>query len=980
MKASAGPSVSGTELYYAYPESSDFSSYKVFDNNNDGYTWESPGLYGMSYSGGAATLDADDWCILPAVTLDDTSVFYDFYCQARGAMDQNPEDFDVFIGTSPTVAGMTTKILEVRNLDYRRDMNDYDEFEKFFLIPSTGTYYIGFHAISPGSSCAFYVRNIYLLKTTIKSDSPQQVSNVSVQANTLGELNATVNFTLPVKDNLGNDYPASTSVTATVKSPAQTRTVSGAPGSQQSVQINTVEGENVITIVTSVNGNAGLVYTTSTNTGLDAPGMPLNVKGKVSEDNMKLTLTWDAPTKGANGGFINPDNLYYLIYKYSESAEKWTYIDYAYDKEYSYTVKPSAPQENAILGVAAVNLKDDVETPEAQYAIAQGIVGRPYSTPFVEEFKIGETPFSPVVKDVPGPEYDNTYLWFGDPRVGLGSYADLPGRKCYIAFSRQSGNVSYTRTIFPKISTQDLTEAQASFYIYVSDETPKTEFYINNVDGEETLLGTIDEDSGNGWTTFTYDIPEKYLGQRWVNYIIKAEHPDGWGTFMTIAGYELTKVMDHDLAVSSVTGESALSSEETGYYTAVVENRGRFDEQANIKAEVLDAEGNVLTTLTLMSNSDPLTIEAGGKNTYHYQYAPEDSHEGAVTLRVSVLNDNDERTDNNTADYVILVSKANRPEMDELKLTGTVGEPAVLTWGTPVIHFHDSFEEYESFSYPDYIGYWLNYDEDLRATYTLNGLSFPGAENAKAFQVMSVSESGIVGRHYQAPDGDKYIWAFCPYDNTAASDWFLSPMIKGGSDVSFSVATIGDFPEQLDVVYAVKESPALTDFRILDPLSLELTSDGEWETYSYTLPVNATYWGFHYISADALGVMIDEVDYKVDFPRDIDGFNVYKNGVKIASDLQGYSFTDEDAKDGDRYNMTVSYTNASKVKTEGWMSENLYFGNPAAGVASSAAVEKVKVTFTTVSGVKVENPDKGIYIRTTEYSDGTVRNDKIVIR
>ncbi len=966
-------SIKGTQLYYAYPEGSDYAKYKIVDSNNDGYTWSAPGLYGMSYSGGLATMQADDWCILPGINMDDASVFYNFYCEARGAMDANPEDFDVYIGKSPDVASMTTKILEVRNLEYKRDMNLYDKFEKNFLISSPGTYYIGFHAISPATSCAFYVRNIYLTKTSIKSVSPAQVSDVNITGNSHGGLTAGISFKMPVANNLNETYGNDKTITVKIVSPAEKKTVTGAPGSLQNVVIKTLEGDNEITITTSDGNNEGLPYTAFVYTGLDVPGSPENITSSVSENNMTLTLKWDAPTVGANGGYVDPDNMDYYIYKYNDAKETWTYMDFTNgETEYSTTVKPSAGQQNIILGVAAVNIKDE-ETPESLYAVTSGVIGRPYSTPFIEEFKIGNEIFNPVVKEVPSDEYD-TYLWFGTPAEGLGSYADLPGRNCYIAFSRQSGKTSYSRTVLPKISTMNMSDGQAGFYIFINYETPKTQFYITDFSGKETLLGTIDQYSGSGgWTMFTYDIPDEYLGQSWVNFIIKAEYDNGWGQFMTLGGYELTSIMDHDLAISSLRGEKALTSEETGYYTAVVENRGRSDEDLRIKAEVFDDEDNLLTTLTLMDHSDPLTIEKEEKGEYHWQYAPTDSHEGTVTLRVTVLND-DDRADNNVFELPITVKKALRPEVDEFALTGNEGN-IVLNWGTPVIHIHDSFEDYDAFSYDEYLGYLLNYDEDGLATFTLNGLSsFPGSEAAKAWQVFSVSKSGIVGSNYAAPDGDQYLIAFGPYDSSAASDWLLSPMIKGGSDVSFKMNIVGDYDEYLDVVYAVKSAPELSDFRILDGITK--TKFG-WEEFKYNLPSNATFWGLHYVSADCFGVMIDELDYKVDFNGEVVGHNVYRNGVKIASDLKGYTYSDPEGKAGDKYTMTVSYINASKVKNEGKMSDALTFSDAGAGNIESAP-EIIKVVYTTPSGIVITDPVKGVFIRSTYYNDGTVVTDKVV--
>lgn len=301
------PSMEGTQLYFAYPETSDFNSYTIIDSNRDGYTWSAPGLYGMSYSGGGATKQADDWCMLPAIDFDDATVFYNFYCEARGAMDANPEDFDVYIGTAPDIASMTTKILEVRDLDYKRDMNRYDSFEKNFLVTAPGKYYIGFHAISPATSCAFYVRNIYLTKTGVKSDSPAQVSDVNITGNSHGGLTAGISFKMPSVNNLNEPYDSDKTISVKIVTPAERITVTGTAGSEQNVVVKTQEGDNEITITTLDGTNEGLPYTTSVYTGLDVPGSPRNVKASVSENNMTLTLTWDAPETGANGGFVDPD-------------------------------------------------------------------------------------------------------------------------------------------------------------------------------------------------------------------------------------------------------------------------------------------------------------------------------------------------------------------------------------------------------------------------------------------------------------------------------------------------------------------------------------------------------------------------------------------------------------------------------------------------------------------------------------------------
>ena len=64
-------------------------------------------------------------------------------------------------------------------------------------------------------------------------------------------------------------------LTATVKTDAEIKNISGAPGSEQSVEVATVEGSNEITVMAS-NEYEGLEATTSVFTGLDVPS-PVSV-------------------------------------------------------------------------------------------------------------------------------------------------------------------------------------------------------------------------------------------------------------------------------------------------------------------------------------------------------------------------------------------------------------------------------------------------------------------------------------------------------------------------------------------------------------------------------------------------------------------------------------------------------------------------------------------------------------------------------
>ncbi len=121
---------------------------------------------------------------------------------------------------------------------------------------------------------------------------------------------------------------------------------SAAPGEQVNVTIhNAPAGMTVISAFASNDAGQGPQSKVRTYVGVDLPKAPSNIVTKVEGD--IITLTWDAPTEGINGGYFDPATLNYRIirnpgnYTVCNSTKETTFseqVDATRLTSYSYEI------------------------------------------------------------------------------------------------------------------------------------------------------------------------------------------------------------------------------------------------------------------------------------------------------------------------------------------------------------------------------------------------------------------------------------------------------------------------------------------------------------------------------------------------------------------------------------------------------------------------------------------------------------------
>lgn len=490
--------------------------FTIDDSNYDDITWE----FFADFQGRPAFISyysteeaLDDWLFLPAVNLDKEGGIYRFAMNVgRMGSTFDKDSYSVAIGTAPSPAAMTQTLI-----DKTVPEHNGSDVETLFRIGAAGTYYIGIHANSEPNQYGVFVRDISVTDPGMGDKSPAAVTDLTATAAENGVLSATVSFRLPVKYYNGADIAAGEEVTATVKA-ASTTTVSGAPGELKTVEVETAQGVNIISVVTSADGENGPAATVSVYTGVDNPKIVENAVFTTSDDMLSVHITWDAPKEGANGGYIDPSDMDYSLwindgYGYQPYAEIGHNV-----YEYTFTVPAGSEQSFYRLGVIATNAGGI-----SDYIAAEGIVlGTPYSLPMCENFDEGSNEplaINPFVISYPTTDYNNQNWSFRELSELFGEGV---GGSCMMALQLSEGGVGKAGIGIPRFTTEHSSDVTVSVN-YWGGNNGVAPWFTATAPGIEGIVEIPAETAGtDGWKTATAKLPAEFNGKRWVQLYLNA--------------------------------------------------------------------------------------------------------------------------------------------------------------------------------------------------------------------------------------------------------------------------------------------------------------------------------------------------------------------------------------------------------------------------------------------------------------------------
>ena len=485
--------------------------------------------------------NAQAWLVTPPLRFDDANTIYSLEFDSKIDMWTGGDTgLTVYLGTSVMPADMNKKLIDT----FTPTTINYTSEGTIFSVPESGIYRIGFFVESADHSYRTYIKNISVKKTDVSPNAPAACTELKATPAEKGELKATVSFLMPQQNLIGGAYETSTQVSADVVCGENTVTVSGVAGSQQSVEIATVQGVNDISVICSVDGNAGSTAKTTVYTGFDRPAAPRNFKATVGEDNRTVTFTWEAPEEGANGNWFEAKDITYRI-GYSQGWWGTTYLDEI--PQDTYVATYVYPEGSALTNRSFILTATNVGGTSGE--VSQTVViGEPYQLPASDDFSNGGYTLWPVFIDTPSEEYESAYMLFQAPAY-FNEEFELVDHPAIGVFSTATGDQK-SRLVLPKFSTQgNKGGVSAHFEMWTGNLMAKSiKLYGRTYGADEAIeIGSVV--AGTGWANIWFDLPSELLGKNWVEVYFESEYdePDTY-TMIYSYGFDYTTAVDETSA------------------------------------------------------------------------------------------------------------------------------------------------------------------------------------------------------------------------------------------------------------------------------------------------------------------------------------------------------------------------------------------------------------------------------------------------
>ncbi|MDE6498914.1 MAG: fibronectin type III domain-containing protein [Muribaculaceae bacterium] len=509
-----------------------------YENGTDD-TWRFITADEMGFPAFASGYNGDDWLILPPINFDNTAKAYRFEMEIGLVHDSDTDGtYEVCIGTAPTAEAMTRVIIPESHCLHMLG----DILEEFFAVPEAGVYYIGIHAVT--RTVSFHVSDIDITLSNRDADVPTGVTDLQATAGADGALTATVSFKMPLTTADGRLLDASTEITAEVASeatvpgkpgsntPVASTLVTGAPGSLQTVEIETAQNYNNINVTCSVDGRTGKAETVMLYTGVVRPYLVNNFKAEMSEDNLTVTLSWTPPTEGEEEGAIG-DSFYYEVYYYDSA---WIFLDEVGWDETEYTLSMPAGTElfYTTLGVMAHNAAGI-----SYHIVGTGFsIGDPVTLPWENNLDNQITENNTIIMR-PSDEYDGTYWMPGNPASLLSPIFAVDGNLAMMGYTINGQTDVKAMVAMPKFTTAGITDATITFNYWGGVAAAKMRL-LGQAYGmdEPVLIAELPFDNA-GWTSATFTLPDELQDKGWVILMVDADIADDQ-TYALFSGYTLS--------------------------------------------------------------------------------------------------------------------------------------------------------------------------------------------------------------------------------------------------------------------------------------------------------------------------------------------------------------------------------------------------------------------------------------------------------
>lgn len=882
-------------------------TYTVINANNDNYTW----VY--SASRGCIMVDydwnnpKDDWLITPPLNLNNERTYkLEFMTHSKWAL---PESFEVKIGKDKTVEAMTKHIMEETTIT--SDNHDNPDIERvhefYFTVDDNAPHYIGFHATSEPQMARL---ELYYVKITEAglAGAPAAIDDLSVSPGEKGALEAAVSFTTPSKAINGHAISSLEKVEIYVNGELAKTVASPKVGVKLNETVPTKQGNNTIMVKAYNELGQGLEAKADVYTGVVVPGDLTNLVAKLVDG--KINISWTAPEKGRDGGYIDPDKLSYMIMRSDRTI-------LAYNTEGASFVDDLSSFEVNGQGIVSYIVYPRNEAGTGDGVYSNGIViGDAFHTlPYVETFPNAYTFNSPwgIISTTETNWYMTTKNSLTPDYNGDNGMAVFQAHGPSESSMLYAGRFNLNKTAHPVLSLMYYNSGECGNVV----ELMATTDYGNFVSVAKADLS--DPSIPVGWNRLKADLSD-YINAPVMSFGIKGTSgTENWNRHLFIDQVMLYDDLDYNLELMEFDAPAAISFGHEGTFAGYITNKGK-KEAENYTIDLYCNGEKVAAT-------EGAALKPGGSTTFVLKHSPAFENAPSSKYKVVVNYPQDQNVANNTSEEkTVLVMVNDYPTVTNLNGKRNESDHVDLSWSapqpgtTPAVTL-ESFEDYTPFII-DGIGEWTLVDVDggqatLGISYGGKPIEYLNYTAPMAYQIFNGEKAGlgksVCGDIMMAHTGDQFLASFQDYDG-ANDDWLISPELSGDEQtVTFWVKTpIPNYGfEKFEVYYSTTDKE-ISSFIKVEGLKEEAFKD--WEEVAVNLPAGAKYFAIRHISDSMLLMFgVDDIKFvKKGAEREdlvIDSYNIYRDDVKVATVPAGTTtWTDtEAAGEKHSYAVTVNY-------------------------------------------------------------------------
>lgn len=425
--------------------------------------------------------------------------------------------------------------------------------------------------------------------------APARVSGLDAQADLNGAMKDTIKWVTPSKTWAGDDLAnlqtvkiyrknagyATTELTKTADLIANSQLLATVPATEKEtamswVDENPTDGINTYYVLAANDKGNGVIDSIRCYMGIDVPGAVGNIM--LEKNGTGVNISWDAPEKGANNGYIGTEGLSYKITRLPDSvvvAENVT--------DTKYTDNTLGEQQSYSYTVQAVNAKGAGAIATSNPIMAGAALKTPVSLAFDTQADADHWSTNKM----------NNSIYFSY----AGGWSD--DYKCMIGYGTSTGTVEGT-LISPSLYLEEgktyrfTTDFQADYFddayfdLYVGVGTNS-----ESQDGATIIASREGEQYAEQYHREKYEDYFVAPASGTYYYTLRVKTVDKYNIFK-LFGLKVDYVAESDMAATSIDGVLEAVAQQANECTVKVRNLGSKDQENYTVKLLMDNEGKMV--------------------------------------------------------------------------------------------------------------------------------------------------------------------------------------------------------------------------------------------------------------------------------------------------------------------------------------------------------------------------------------------------